>query len=68
VLAGKGGRYSSERQSRPNDRSIVNIHIIVEIDEVKMNCLTENGQTKAAKNQAYTDSELASVNSAWQLT
>jgi hypothetical protein len=68
VLAGKNARYSFERQPRPNDRSIVDIHIIVEIDEVKMNGLTENGQTKAAKNQTYTDSELAYVTTAWQLT
>ena len=65
VRAGKGGCYPFERQPGPNGRGVVDVHIVVEINEVVMNCLTEYSQTKPGKEQVYTDSCTAPVNAAW---
>jgi hypothetical protein len=65
VLAGKGGCYSFERQPGLNGRCVVDVQIVVEINEVIMNCLTEYGETKPGKKEVYTDSDTAPVNATW---
>lgn len=48
--------------------AFVDVHIVVEIDEVVMNCLTEYGQTKPGKEQVYTDSCATPANVPWYFT
>ena len=65
VWAGKGSCYTFERQPGPNGRGVVDVQIVVEINEVVINCLTEYSQTKPGKEQVYADSCTAPVNAAW---
>ena len=65
VRAGKGGCYPFQRRPGLNGRGVVNVHIVVEINEIIMKCLTEYGQTKRGKEEVYTDNYSAAVNAPW---
>ena len=65
VRARKGGHYPLQRQPGPDGRRVVDVHIVIEIDEVITDCLTEHGQTKPGKKQAYTDGYTAVPSGAW---
>jgi hypothetical protein len=65
VGAGKGACYSFQGRPGLNDGSVVDVHIVVEINEVVENCLTEYGQTKRGEKQIYTDNYTAPGTAAW---
>jgi hypothetical protein len=62
---GKGKRYPFYRYSSLNCRGIIDVHIVVEINEIITACLTEYGHADSGKEQVYTDSYTAPVNAAW---
>jgi hypothetical protein len=64
VLAGKGRHYPFQRQPGLNGRRVVDVPIVIEINEIVTNCLTEYGEAKPGKKQVYTDSYPAVVNAA----
>ena len=49
---GKRDEYAGERKSSVDDRVLININIIVEIDEIVPQCLTENEPSDCNQSEA----------------
>ena len=53
------------RYASLNGRGVIDVQIVVEVNEIVTDCLTEHGQAHSGKEQVYNDSYATTANASW---